>query len=280
MEKVKLSKVIDNWFNKKNYADLIGKIYINPPSYAIIQTVEETPDKAVDYKKTSLNELAKFVKKEVRKLVLENELKSVEEELKTLTKTEVYPNSENSIVRWVRVWEKGAQYSLVENPSYNESVTGVPQKWDIDNLANGVANEFNMENYHKEDMDEIDIGIIPNGTTMVNVYKYKYNNGTFELINKKPMIINEETEKKEIPSYQRNTYEGYKKDVEGMVKNLSEICNMIESCTIKQESHIKRLPEVDERKKLAKEAKDFLMDIYKKAKGLKLDTERKIHEIE
>ena len=92
-------------------------------------------------------------------------------------------------------------------------------------------------------------------------------------------VMAEELAKGETPSYASNIYEGYKKDLEDVVGKLSEACNLLESCILKQETHIKTLPEVSERVGDGKKSKDVLLDIFKTVKKAKIESERKLYEI-
>jgi DNA repair exonuclease SbcCD ATPase subunit len=98
-------------------------------------------------------------------------------------------------------------------------------------------------------------------------------------INKELKILKEGEEELEQKDYQRNVYESYEKDLEEVVKYLTEACNKLESASLKQDKHMSMLPEVAERMEEAKKQKEILLNIYKEIKGAKLATERKLYEM-
>lgn len=83
----------------------------------------------------------------------------------------------------------------------------------------------------------------------------------------------------ETKTYESNTYETYKKDLEEVVKNLAEACNKLESATLKQQQHMKTLPQVEARMDEGNRHKDIILDIYKEVKKAKLAAERKLYEM-
>ena len=96
------------------------------------------------------------------------------------------PTSENSMIRKIWVWQNGSQDEIVNNTSYEEKVEYEPEIWNIDTLADDILK--NMGEVDEDGLDGMDIGIIPLGSTMVNMYRYEYEgDGTFRLKNKRPM---------------------------------------------------------------------------------------------
>ena len=80
-------------------------------------------------------------------------------------------------------------------------------------------------------------------------------------------------------AYESNVYESLKKDLEEVVKNLAEACNRLESASLKQDNHIKTLPEVAGRLDEGKKNKQVILEIFKEVKKAKLTAERKLYEI-
>ena len=80
-------------------------------------------------------------------------------------------------------------------------------------------------------------------------------------------------------SYNSNVYESYKKDLEGVVHDLAEACNKLETAVLRQESHMKTLPEVSERKNAGESSKQIILDIFREVKKAKIAAERKLYEM-
>lgn len=99
-----------------------------------------------------------------------------------------------------------------------------------------------------------------------------------ETVNKKLSVLRED-ENIEEKTYESNVYESYKKDLEEVVKSLGEACNRLESAAIKQESHMRTLPEVTTRMEEGKRHKEVILDIFKEVKKAKLAAERKLYEM-
>jgi len=99
-----------------------------------------------------------------------------------------------------------------------------------------------------------------------------------EEVNKQLSALNEE-ESAEGKTYESNVYESYKKDLEEVVKNLAEACNKLETATLRQESHIKTLPQVEGRVNEGARQKQVILDIFKEVKKAKLAAERKLYEM-
>ena len=100
-----------------------------------------------------------------------------------------------------------------------------------------------------------------------------------EILSLHKKMISEMEEKQETPSYMKNVYEDYKKNLEEVVGKLSEACNLLESGVLKQESHMKNLPEVAERLDESKKSKQVLLDTLKDVKKAKIEAERKLYEL-
>lgn len=83
----------------------------------------------------------------------------------------------------------------------------------------------------------------------------------------------------EAKTYESNIYENLKKDIEEVVKNLAEACNKLESAALKQDSHMKAIPEVAERLEEGKKNKQVILDIFKEVKRAKITAERKLYEM-
>jgi hypothetical protein len=98
-------------------------------------------------------------------------------------------------------------------------------------------------------------------------------------INKELGFLNEVSEENTEKTYESNVYESYKKDLEEVVKNLAEACNKLETATLRQESHIKAIPEVATRLEEGKRHKQVILDIFKEVKRAKLAAERKLYEM-
>lgn len=122
---------------------------------------------------------------------------------------------------------------------------------------------------------------------MNNIEKYiKENTLKFHLeyqlknINKKLEILKEgEEAENETKVYERNVYESYKKDLEEVVNSLADACNKLESAALKQESHIKTLPEVNSRTEEGRSHKQVILDIFREVKKAKITAERKLYEM-
>jgi phage-related minor tail protein len=101
-------------------------------------------------------------------------------------------------------------------------------------------------------------------------------------INEKLDLLKEdsEDEQTEEKSYQSNVYESYRKDLEEIVVSLAEACNKLESTALKQESHIKKIPEVSDRINEGKSQKQIILDIFKDVKKAKIAAERKLYEMQ
>jgi len=80
-------------------------------------------------------------------------------------------------------------------------------------------------------------------------------------------------------TYESNVYESYKKDLEEVVRNLADACNKLESATLKQDQHMKNIPEVAERKSSGSASKQVILDIFKEVKKAKIAAERKLYEM-
>lgn len=89
--------------------------------------------------------------------------------------------------------------------------------------------------------------------------------------------LNESEEKDQEQEYAQNTYKEYGSDLEKIVSLLSEASQILESGILKQESFIKKMPEVSSRKEEASNSKKTLVDIFKDVKSAKISTERKIY---
>lgn len=77
--------------------------------------------------------------------------------------------------------------------------------------------------------------------------------------------------------YAQNTYKEYGTDLEKIVSLLSEASQILESGILKQESFIKKMPDVTGRKDDATSSKETLLSIFKDVKSAKISTERKIY---
>lgn len=100
-----------------------------------------------------------------------------------------------------------------------------------------------------------------------------------EIVNKKLNTLKEGEEQQEIKTYESNVYESYKKDLEEVVRSLAEACNKLETAVLRQESHMKTLPEVQERKSAGESSKQVILDIFKEVKKAKIAAERKLYEM-
>jgi len=92
--------------------------------------------------------------------------------------------------------------------------------------------------------------------------------------------INEEIEKIDNngeKEYNSNKYKTYENDIQECVKKLSEASQILETAILKQDSHLKQLPEVEERINEGKKAKELLLGIFKEVKAVKINTERKLY---
>lgn len=97
-------------------------------------------------------------------------------------------------------------------------------------------------------------------------------------VNEDIKFLKENDENSEEAPYQKNTYEGYDKDLLEVTENLSKASQILETAVLKQESHMKMLPQVAERTDAGKKAKNILIDVFKEVKAAKLNTERKIYQ--
>ena len=99
-------------------------------------------------------------------------------------------------------------------------------------------------------------------------------------INKELSILNEgDVATGEEKVYESNVYESYKKDLEEVVRHLAEACNSLESAALRQESHMRTLPEVATRTEEGKRHKEVILDIFKEVKRAKIAAERKLYEM-
>ena len=102
-------------------------------------------------------------------------------------------------------------------------------------------------------------------------------------INSKLKVLKEEDESNdkndEQKAFESNVYESYKKDLGEVVSSLAEACNKLETSALKQESHIKNLPEVAGRMDEGKKHKDVILEIFKEVKKAKIAAERKLYEM-
>jgi len=92
--------------------------------------------------------------------------------------------------------------------------------------------------------------------------------------------INEEIEKIDNngeKEYNSNKYKTYENDIQECVKKLSEASQILETAILKQDSHLKQLPEVEERLNEGKKAKELLLGIFKEVKSVKINTEKKLY---
>jgi hypothetical protein len=110
--------------------------------------------------------------------------------LNKISKSGIYPNSTNSIIRFVDIWETGTVHRVLDNYHYEEKGYLIPETWDIDNLANKIdtiiLNNSNVVLPSSDDKDYWDmlsmtIGVIPDGTSTVNVYHYNWEGNKFVL---------------------------------------------------------------------------------------------------
>lgn len=92
---------------------------------------------------------------------------------------------------------------------------------------------------------------------------------------------NEESGEKtdEQKAYESNVYESYKKDLEEVVRSLAEACNKLETSALRQESHMKTLPEVAGRMDEGQKHKEVILEIFKEVKKAKIAAERKLYEM-
>lgn len=97
-------------------------------------------------------------------------------------------------------------------------------------------------------------------------------------VNKQLEILNEGDENAQ-NTYESNVYESYAKDLEEVVRNLAEACNKLESAALKQESHMRTLPEVNSRMDEGKKSKEVILEIFKEVKRAKIAAERKLYEL-
>lgn len=90
-----------------------------------------------------------------------------------------FPNSKNSIIRNVTIWENGSGTEYINNYNYEEDLTdeGIPLQWDYKTLPQEIMDYI----YDSGAMDDLgddydfggmDIGFIGNGTTTVNMFRY------------------------------------------------------------------------------------------------------------
>jgi hypothetical protein len=99
-----------------------------------------------------------------------------------------YPNSENSIVRNITVFYDGSSSQIVDNHNY-EPLEGI-DKWDLDTIINQVIDKYidDPHNPFESEIDGIDIGFIPNGSSIVNMYRWRANDqGILVLSNNRSM---------------------------------------------------------------------------------------------
>ena len=97
-------------------------------------------------------------------------------------------------------------------------------------------------------------------------------------VNNELKIINEGEENAQ-NTYESNVYESYAKDLEEVVRNLAEACNKLESAALRQESHMKTLPEVNSRMDEGRKSKEVILEIFKEVKRAKIAAERKLYEL-
>jgi Holliday junction resolvase RusA-like endonuclease len=102
--------------------------------------------------------------------------------------------------------------------------------------------------------------------------------GELQQITKQLHVI-KEGENQEEKAYESNVYETLKKDLEEVVKNLAEACNKLESASLKQDRHLRTLPEVAARLEEGKKSKQIILEIFKEVKRAKITAERKLYEI-
>jgi Holliday junction resolvase RusA-like endonuclease len=101
-----------------------------------------------------------------------------------------------------------------------------------------------------------------------------------EFVNKKLNLLKEaEGENVEEKSYESNVYESYRKDLEEVVKSLAEACNRLESAVLRQDQHMKNLPQVESRTNEGMRHKEVILDIFKEVKKAKIAAERKLYEM-
>ena len=147
----------------------------------------------------SSNKKYKQVKKELfkRNDVKENKILNFSEFVneKVQNDEQEFPNSENSMIRTITVWQNNSHDEIVDNPTYKEKVEYEPKTWTIDNLADGILHNiikekefgevdtFEME-FILDGLDGMDIGIIANGSGVVNMYRYEYKDDKMILKNK------------------------------------------------------------------------------------------------
>ena len=98
-------------------------------------------------------------------------------------------------------------------------------------------------------------------------------------INAELNILKEDEASGEQKSYNANVYKSYKKDLEDVVRGLSDVCNKLETAALRQESFSKTLPEVDDRTNEAKKSREIIIDIFKEVKKAKISAERKLYEM-
>jgi len=90
-----------------------------------------------------------------------------------------FPNSTNSIIRHVTVWENGNQSEIINNYNYEEDLTneGIPFEWDYKTLPQAIM-DYAFDSGSMDDLGDdydfggMDIGFIGNGTTTVNMFSY------------------------------------------------------------------------------------------------------------
>lgn len=97
-------------------------------------------------------------------------------------------------------------------------------------------------------------------------------------VNKKLTLLKEADTKNETPAYQKNTYEGYEKNLEEVVNELAKTASLIESCIARQRAHQKNIPEVAGRMDESKSVMEMLLEIYKDVKRTKLTAEKRMYE--
>ena len=186
-----------------HYANDIQKIFdeiLRKTDDEIFHIIMERLDEVkitLDNYQVTTNETNRFIKstvelkKPVRFPIKENKnnkikMKTFEQFINESNESEL-PTSENSIIRKIWIWQNGSQDEIVNNYNYKEKVEYEPETWNIDTLADGIL--MNMGEVDEDGLDGMDIGIIPEGSTMVNMYRYEYDgDGKFRLKNKRPMV--------------------------------------------------------------------------------------------
>ncbi len=174
-----------------------------------------------------------------------------------------FPTSEEDGKNWMRAVRK---YAI--NKAYREN--RFARKNIIDEfefLSDRELASRLTENYKNNTMDKQEFAKFVKTSSKM----FKLQEEAFKIKKELLLMENGEDEKE----YNRNKYPEYEKDIQAILKMLSDTSQKLETAILKQEVFLNELPNIPERKEKAKEIKENLKELFKSIKSAKINAERK-----